>query len=318
MYPSVITSFSYPSPTDRLNNPSHSALENTQSSAIGQLQAFIGTQNSVVGTLQYDIRSPLSTGGGHVQTANKGGTGQTTYTKGDLLVAQSSSVLTKLAIGGDGQVLTADSAAQTGISWGAGVTPVIRVYTSSVAQIWTKPSTLAYAIIEVQGNGGNGGNGVSTGGGGGGGGGGGYTRKLITGASLPLAASVLAAGGGVGSILSYFGSILSAVGGQNGSGSGAGNGGGGGLGGSASGGDINVGGNDGAPGSIDANYGGGGNGGGGHLGGGGRGGAGSGVDGAAGNDYGSGGGGGGTAGSGGGGAANGGGGTSGIIIITEF
>ncbi len=116
-FPSVITSFSYPSPTNRLDNPSHSGLENTQSSAIGQLQAFIGTDASAVGTLQYDIRSPLSDGGGHVQTANKGGTGQTSYTKGDLLIAQSSSVFTKFAIGADGAVLSADSTTAAGVAW---------------------------------------------------------------------------------------------------------------------------------------------------------------------------------------------------------
>lgn len=126
-FPSVLSTFNRPTPTDRLNSPSHSALHNTVSSAVGQLEAVIGTNTganaSAVGTLMYDVRSPASGGGGHVQAANAGGTGQTSYTKGDLLVASSSSVLTKLAIGSDGQLLGADSTTATGVKWGTAINP---------------------------------------------------------------------------------------------------------------------------------------------------------------------------------------------------
>src|SRR3990167_166558 len=100
MFPSVLSTFNKPTTTDKLNSPSHSALHNTVSSAVGQIEAVIGVDgaNSVLGTIMSDLRNPDSSGGGHVQTANKGGTGQTAYTKGDILVASSSSVLTKLAI----------------------------------------------------------------------------------------------------------------------------------------------------------------------------------------------------------------------------
>jgi hypothetical protein len=118
MYPSTLTSFSNPSPTDRLNSPSHSSVESAQNDAVAQLEKFIGTNASAVGTLIHDIRSPDSTGGGHIQSANKGGTGQTSFAKGDILVAQSSSVLTKLAVGGDGKILIADKSQSTGITWG--------------------------------------------------------------------------------------------------------------------------------------------------------------------------------------------------------
>lgn len=114
-YPSIITSFSYPTPSNRLNNPSHSSLENLQSSTIGQIEAFIGTDASVQGTLVYDIRSPLSNGGGHIQTAVTGGTGQTTFNKGDILVATSPSVLSKLAAGQDGQALVYNSSLASGL-----------------------------------------------------------------------------------------------------------------------------------------------------------------------------------------------------------
>src|SRR3990167_2472058 len=128
-FPSTLSTFNKPTTTDRLNSPSHSALHNTVSSALGQVEAVIGVDgpNSVLGTMMSDLRNPASPGGGHVQSANKGGTGQTTFTKGDLLIAQSSSVLTKLTIGADGQILTSDSTAATGVAWGTGGKPVIRV-----------------------------------------------------------------------------------------------------------------------------------------------------------------------------------------------
>lgn len=119
-YPSVISTLSNPQPTDRLNSPSHSSLHQAENTAIGEIETFVGTLSSTQGTLVYDIRSPLSNGGGHVQTANKGGTGQTSYNKGDILVASSSSVLTKLAASPSvGAVLTADPSQAVGLYWGA-------------------------------------------------------------------------------------------------------------------------------------------------------------------------------------------------------
>lgn len=123
-FPSTLSSFARPTSSDRLNNPSHSALHNTVSSAVGQIETVIGRSgdNSVLGTIIGDLRSPGSNGGGHVQTANKGGTGQTSYTKGDLLVATSSSVLAKLAVSSTaGEVLTADPGQAAGVKWAANV-----------------------------------------------------------------------------------------------------------------------------------------------------------------------------------------------------
>lgn len=121
-YPSTFSTFNRPGSSDRLNNPSHSALHNTVSSALGQVEAVIGLSgnSSTLGTIIGDLRSPDSNGGGHVQTANKGGTGQTSYTKGDLLVATSSSVLAKLAVSSTtGEVLTADTTQAAGLKWAA-------------------------------------------------------------------------------------------------------------------------------------------------------------------------------------------------------
>ena len=131
-YPSTVSAFTDPNANERLNAPSHSSIESAQNAAIEQLETFVGTLSSAAGTLVYDIRATGSNGGGHVQVANKGGTGQTTYTKGDILVAQSVSVLSKLAAGANDQVLIVDSSQNTGVKWGAA--PNIRILA------WSRPS----------------------------------------------------------------------------------------------------------------------------------------------------------------------------------
>jgi len=55
---------------------------------------------------------------GGVLTAVKGGTGQSTFTKGDIFVATGASTLVKLAVGSNDQVLTADSGEASGTKWG--------------------------------------------------------------------------------------------------------------------------------------------------------------------------------------------------------
>ncbi len=50
--------------------------------------------------------------------ATKGGTGITSFTKGDIFVATDSTTLTKLGIGANGQVLMADSGEASGVKWG--------------------------------------------------------------------------------------------------------------------------------------------------------------------------------------------------------
>lgn len=166
-YPSAIAALTNPNASDPLNAPSHSAIETAQNNNITALENFIGVEgaSSIVGTIIYDVRSPASNGGGHVQTVNKGGTGQISFSKGDILVAQSSSVLSKLAIGTtDGQALIVDSTQSTGVSWGVpNNRPTIRIYsvaaTSSIRSstfTWSKPSNLSYIRVRVQAPGGAG------------------------------------------------------------------------------------------------------------------------------------------------------------------
>lgn len=147
-WPSILSTLTDPAPTDKLNSPSHSSIESAQNDGIEKLESFVGTLSSTAGTLIYDIRATASDGGGHVQAANKGGTGQTTYTKGDILVAQGSSALSKLAVGTDGQIFKANSSAAAGVNWADDSTPKIVVSGSilSVANTTTETSVLSATI----------------------------------------------------------------------------------------------------------------------------------------------------------------------------
>lgn len=240
-FPSVLTTFTDPTPTNRLNSPSHSSIESAQNSGISQLEAVIGVSgdSSVVGTYEYWVKSPASNGGGHVQTANKGGTGQTAYTKGDILVAKSSSVLSKLAIGSYGQVLQVDSTTDTGLKWSSNTLETSSFLSTGT---WNKPSilgTTGQVFVQLWGGGGSGGR--NAGGGGGGGGGGAYVEGWIPASNLGLSELVSIGDGGAArttdgvgnvggnTVFGSLSSILVAYGGGGGGGINGGGGGGGGA-----------------------------------------------------------------------------------------
>ena len=243
-FPSILNTFSRPTTTDKLNSPSHSSLHNTVSSALGQIEAMIGVVgvNSVVGTLSYDVRSPGSDGGGHVQTAIRGGTGQTTFIKGDILVAQSASVLSKLAVSPvNDYALTTDSSTSSGVKW-AGIGARVSSFLSDGTYI--KPSNAKLISVVLIGGGGGGGGGRWEGtSNGSGGGGGAMTTQYYLADIFPSSIAVFVGLGGTGGSVTGVGqtgngtnggksyisnpSIMVAYGGSLGQGSGNSSGGGG-------------------------------------------------------------------------------------------
>ena len=79
--------------------------------------------------------------------ATRGGTGTGSYTKGDLLAASSGTALSKLGVGTNGQVLRANSAAATGLEWGADfVGTVTSVSGSGAISVATGTTTPAISV----------------------------------------------------------------------------------------------------------------------------------------------------------------------------
>jgi len=150
-WPSVLSSFTDPNPNDNLGTTPHSSIEGDQNAAITALETFIGTDASAVGTLVNDIRAASSDGGGHVQSANKGGTGQTSFNKGDLLVGQSSSVLSKLTAGLDGQILTADSSVASGAKWATTQTNLVET-SASIVTLTNSTAETSLMSVSVPGS----------------------------------------------------------------------------------------------------------------------------------------------------------------------
>ena len=93
---------------------------------------------------------------GSTITSLYGGTGQNTYTKGDLL-AGTGATLSILPVGSNDYILAADSSAATGLTWKAAAsagttvigTPSDGVYTDGFFTDWTTNTTIANAFDDV-------------------------------------------------------------------------------------------------------------------------------------------------------------------------
>jgi hypothetical protein len=92
---------------------------------------------------------------GSTVTARYGGTGQTIYAKGDILVGIGNT-LQKFAVGTDAYVLTADSTSAIGVSWRAASvgttvigTPTDGVYTDGFFADWTNNTSISNAFDDV-------------------------------------------------------------------------------------------------------------------------------------------------------------------------
>jgi hypothetical protein len=70
-------------------------------------------------TLALVTAASIAVGWTGALAGTRGGTGQSTYVKGDILASPGSNTLNKLAIGSDGFVLTADAASTNGVKWAA-------------------------------------------------------------------------------------------------------------------------------------------------------------------------------------------------------
>lgn len=76
----------------------------------------------------------------------RGGTGLTGYAKGNLIAATGASVLAALAVGTNGQVLTANSATATGLEWATATTGTVTSVSSSTAALTVANPTTTPAL----------------------------------------------------------------------------------------------------------------------------------------------------------------------------
>jgi len=116
---------------------------------------FVNSASSISGLTVSSGVISSGTWAGSVITSLYGGTGQSSYTKGDLL-AGAGSTLSVLPVGTNNYVLTADSSASTGLTWKAASvgttvigTPTDGVYTDGFFNTWTNNTTISNAFDDV-------------------------------------------------------------------------------------------------------------------------------------------------------------------------
>lgn len=104
-----------------------------------------GTVQAAICEAAADAKSASNISTGTLAVAY-GGTGLASYTKGDLVAASASTTLTKLTVGTNGQVLTADSAETTGLRWATPTTGTVTSVSSSTAALTVATGTTTPAL----------------------------------------------------------------------------------------------------------------------------------------------------------------------------
>ncbi len=182
--------------------------------------------------------------------------------KGDLIVATAADTVARKAAGANRTVLEADSAQADGLAWVARALGLKSVQVFTVSGTWTRPAGIRKVIIEVVGGGGGGGGkSAVANNGAGGGGGGGYAIKFLDVSGIATSTITVGTGGAGGVAGDNSGATGIASSWADGVNTVTGNGGVGGggtptnvnvnaAGGTATGGDINVPGQAGSPGST--------------------------------------------------------------------
>lgn len=115
---SIDTNPGDPTPTETLAAGGHANLHSFVQDAMIAVQTYLGATASAVSTsITYLLTNVLSIDPGHKHTAVSGGTGNYTFAKGDILAARSAAIIDRLAVGGDGKVLMADSTQTDGLKY---------------------------------------------------------------------------------------------------------------------------------------------------------------------------------------------------------
>jgi hypothetical protein len=118
-YPTSLDNFTNPTSSDAMNSVTvpHATQHSDLNDAVEALEAKVGVNSSAVATSHdYKITDLVS----RVTTLEDAEIPDTIIdAKGDLIVGSADDTATRLAVGADGYVLTANSATGTGLEWQA-------------------------------------------------------------------------------------------------------------------------------------------------------------------------------------------------------